>query len=187
MLMPKKIKNKSGEFLGTGLTFDDVLLVPRYSDILPKNASTKTRLTKNISLYIPFISAAMDTVTESRMAIAMAELGGIGIIHKNLSIADQAHEVELVKRHESGRIVDPITLGVNATVGDVFRIQEKRHIGGFPVLDEDGTLVGIVTNRDLRFQKNENTPVKDIMTTKLIPGAVPYEQLKVSIDSLLKE
>lgn len=168
--MLKKTKNKSPQDLGTGLTFDDVLLVPKYSDVLPKNASTGTRLTKNISLYIPFMSAAMDTVTESRMAIAMAELGGIGIIHKNLSIVDQAHEVELVKRHESGRIIDPITLSITATVGDVFRIQEKRYIGGFPVLDKEGTLVGIVTNRDLRFQKNEDTLVKDIMTTSLVTG-----------------
>ncbi len=156
--------------LGQGITFDDVLLVPNYSEVLPKNVVTKTRLTKNISLQIPFMSAAMDTVTESRMAIAMAEQGGIGIIHKNLSIADQAREVELVKRHESGRIIDPITLSISATVGDVFEIQKKRYIGGFPVLDEKGRLVGLVTNRDLRFQKNEKTPVKNIMTTELVTG-----------------
>lgn len=156
--------------LGQGITFDDILLVPNYSEVLPRNAVTKTRLTKNINLYIPFMSAAMDTVTESKMAIAMAELGGIGIIHKNLSIADQAHEVELVKRHESGRIIDPITVPITATVGDVFEIQKKRYIGGFPVLDADGTLVGLVTSRDLRFQKDEKTLIKDIMTTKLVTG-----------------
>lgn len=156
--------------LGEGLTFDDILLVPNYSAVLPKNVITRTRLTKNITLSIPFMSAAMDTVTESRMAIAMAEQGGIGIIHKNLSIADQAREVELVKRHESGRIIDPITLSVDATVGDVLEIQKKRYIGGFPVLDKDGRLVGIITNRDLRFQKDAKTPVKKIMTTKLITG-----------------
>ena len=117
--------------LGQGLTFDDVLLVPNYSEVLPKNVVTKTRLTKNINLHIPFMSAAMDTVTESKMAIAIAELGGIGIIHKNLSIADQANEVEKVKRYESGRIANPITISVNATVGDVFDIQKKHHFGGF--------------------------------------------------------
>src|SRR3989344_1178515 len=170
MAVKKSTTKNTPRNLGQGLTFDDVLLVPNYSEILPKNVSTKTRLTKNITLHIPFISAAMDTVTESKMAIAMAELGGIGIIHKNLSIADQAHEVELVKRHESGRIIDPITVSITATVGDVFEIQKKRYIGGFPVLDADGTLVGLVTNRDLRFQKDEKTLIKDIMTTKLVTG-----------------
>ena len=156
--------------LGQGLTFDDVLLVPNYSEVLPKNVITKTRLTKNINLHIPFMSAAMDTVTESKMAIAIAEQGGIGIIHKNLSITDQACEVEKVKRYESGRIANPITIPVNATVGDVFAIQKKYHFGGFPVLDEKGFLVGIVTNRDLRFQKDVSVSIKKIMTTKLITG-----------------
>ncbi|MEI6280973.1 MAG: IMP dehydrogenase [bacterium] len=156
--------------LGQGLTFDDVLLVPNFSEVLPKNVSTKTRLTKNINLHIPFMSAAMDTVTESRMAIVMAELGGIGIIHKNLGIADQALEVEHVKRYESGRITDPITVSANATVGDVFAIQKKYHFGGFPVVDDKGLLVGIVTNRDMRFQKDLSTPIAKIMTTKLITG-----------------
>jgi IMP dehydrogenase len=157
--------------LGAGLTFDDVLLVPNYSEILPKNVITKTRLTKNINLHIPLMSAAMDTVTESKMAIAMAELGGIGIIHKNLSIENQAREVEKVKRYESGRISDPITLPENATVGDAFNIQKKYHFGGFPVVNKNGILVGIVTNRDLRFQKDISVPIKKIMTTKLITGA----------------
>ena len=170
MAKTKKSKNSVPQNLGEGLTFDDVLLVPNYSEVLPKNVATGTALTKNINLYIPFMSAAMDTVTESRMAIAMAEQGGIGIIHKNLSIADQAREVELVKRHESGRIIDPITLPITATVGDVLEIQKKRYIGGFPVLNDDGTLAGIVTNRDLRFQKNEKTLIREIMTTKLVTG-----------------
>ena len=161
----KKLKN-----LGTGLTFDDVLLVPNYSEVLPKEVNTKTVLTKNITLQIPFISAAMDTVTESNMAIAMAQHGGIGIIHKNLSVSDQAKEVERVKRYESGRIKDPITLQVGRTVGDAFAVQKKYHFGGFPVLDEKGYLVGIVTNRDLRFQKDESTPIEKVMTTKLITG-----------------
>src|SRR3989344_3011048 len=156
--------------LGVGLTFDDVLLVPGYSEVLPKEVETKTLLTKNISLHIPLISAAMDTVTESAMAIAIAEEGGIGIIHKNLSLADQAKEVEKVKRYESGRILNPVTLFVGATVGDAFTIQKKSGFGGFPVLDKKGLLVGIVTNRDLRFQKNESAPIEKIMTTKLITG-----------------
>ncbi len=156
--------------LGQGLTFDDILLVPAYSEVLPKNVNTKTRLTKNISLHIPLMSAAMDTVTESAMAIEMAKLGGIGIIHKNLSVADQAEEVARVKRYESGRITNPITLDVNVTVGDVLLIQKKYNFGGFPVLDKKGILVGIVTNRDLRFQNNESTPIEQIMTKKLITG-----------------
>ena len=163
-------KDSSPKNLGQGLTFDDVLLVPNYSEVLPKNVITKTRLTKNINLHIPFMSAAMDTVTESKMAIAMAELGGLGIIHKNLSIADQAREVEKVKRYESGRITDPITLPITATVGDVLQIRKQYHFGGFPVLDKDGFLVGIVTNRDLRFQKDDSTPIEKIMTTELITG-----------------
>lgn len=163
----KKTKLKN---LGQGFTFDDVLLVPNYSEILPKNVETKTELTKNISLHIPFLSAPMDTVTESKMAIALAEQGGLGIIHKNLSIVDQAREVECVKRYEAGRITNPITLDVDATVGDIFAIQKKYHFSGFPVVDKKGILVGIVTNRDLRFQKDQLIPIKKIMTTKLITG-----------------
>ncbi|MDR3519925.1 MAG: IMP dehydrogenase [Candidatus Pacebacteria bacterium] len=172
MATSKKSKLDSPKNLGQGLTFDDVLLVPNYSEVLPKNVITKTKLTKNINLTIPFMSAAMDTVTESKMAIAMAELGGIGIIHKNLSIVDQAREVERVKRYESGRISDPITLQNTATVGDVLEIRKKYHFGGFPVLDKNGFLVGIVTNRDLRFQKDISIPVSKIMTTKLITGGL---------------
>ncbi len=156
--------------LGKGLTFDDILLVPDYSEVKPREVDTRTRLTKNISLHIPFMSAAMDTVTESAMAVAMAKLGGIGIIHKNLSLEDQAREVEKVKRYESGRITDPITLTVGMTVGEAQAIQKKYGFGGFPVLDKKGALVGIVTNRDLRFQKKESTPIEKIMTTKLITG-----------------
>src|SRR3989338_9232964 len=170
MSKTNKQKNYMSKNLGQGLTFDDILLVPDYSEVLPKNVITKTKLTKNINLHIPFMSAAMDTVTESKMAIAMAEQGGIGIIHKNLSIADQAREVEKVKRYEAGRITNPVTLPIDATVGDVFAIQKKYHFGGFPVLDKNGFLAGIITNRDLRFQKDESTPIKKIMTTKLITG-----------------
>ncbi|MEK9181425.1 MAG: IMP dehydrogenase [Patescibacteria group bacterium] len=170
-MIDKKTKSKNTlKNLGQGITFDDILLVPNYSEILPKNVVTKTYLTKNISLNIPFMSAAMDTVTEANMAIAMAEQGGIGIIHKNLSIEDQAKEVERVKRYESGRIVNPVTLPITATVGDAFSIQKKYHFGGFPVLDKNGALVGIVTNRDLRFQKDESLSIEKVMTTKLITG-----------------
>ena len=166
----KSQKTKSLKDLGQGLTFDDVLLVPNYSEVLPKNVITKTHLTKNISLNIPFISAAMDTVTEGMMAIAMAQQGGIGIIHKNLSIEDQAAEVARVKRFESGRILNPMTLPENSTVGDALAMHRKYNIGGFPILNNEGVLVGIVTNRDLRFQEDESTSLEKIMTTKLITG-----------------
>src|SRR3989344_4679048 len=160
MAVKKSTTKNTPRNLGQGLTFDDVLLVPNYSEVL----------TKNISLNIPFMSAPMDTVTEAPMAIAMAQQGGIGIIHKNLSIVDQAKEVERVKRYEAGRIANPVTLSVGQTVGDAFAIQKKYHFGGFPVLNKNGVLVGIVTNRDLRFQKNESTPIEEVMTTKLITG-----------------
>ncbi|MDP2789256.1 MAG: IMP dehydrogenase [bacterium] len=158
------------KILDRGLTFDDILLVPGYSEVVPKDVVTKTRLTKNISLHIPLMSAAMDTVTEEKMAIAMAQNGGIGIIHKNLSIEEQASQVSRVKRYESGRIKDPITLSDSATVGDALNIKRKYNIGGLPVVDHVGKLVGIVTNRDLRFEKNESTLIKEIMTIKLVTG-----------------
>ncbi len=166
--------NKTGraKHLGEGLTFDDVLLVPNYSEVLPKDVNTGTNLTKNIKLHIPLMSAAMDTVTEGDMAIAMAKLGGIGIIHKNLSISEQAAEVARVKRFESGRILNPMTLDIGGTVGDALRIQKQYNFGGFPVLGKEGVLMGIVTNRDLRFQRDESTPLQKIMTTKLITGGL---------------
>lgn len=169
--MKKKLTQP--ENLGQGLTFDDVLLVPNYSETLPRNAELKTRLTRNINLHIPLISAAMDTVTESAMAIAMAQQGGIGIIHKNLPIDEQVREVERVKRYESGRISNPITLPAEATVGDALRVQMKHNISGLPIVNDKGILVGIVTSRDLRFEsfeKSENIPIKEIMTTDLITG-----------------
>ncbi|HEU0085994.1 MAG TPA: IMP dehydrogenase [Candidatus Paceibacterota bacterium] len=167
--MPNK-KTPTPNDLGKGLTFDDVLLVPNYSEVLPKEVNTQTRLTKNISLHIPLLSAAMDTVTESSMAIAMAQLGGIGIIHKNLTIEEQAGEVSRVKRYESGKITDPITLSINGTVGDALAIQQKYNIGGVPIVDDKGVLRGIVTHRDLRFEKKETTPIKEVMTSRLITG-----------------
>lgn len=155
---------------GQGITFDDILLAPDYSEVVPKNVITQTRLTNNIHLNIPFISAPMDTVTESAMAVAMAQNGGIGFIHKNMPINEQAFEVERVKRHESGRIANPITLYDNATVGDALRIQKEHKIGGIPIINKNRVLVGIVTNRDLRFEKKEDISIKQIMTTKLITG-----------------
>ena len=154
------------KILGKAITFDDVLLVPRKSHILPRDTNITTRLTKNISLNIPLLSAAMDTITESEMAIALAREGGIGIIHKNLSIQRQAEEVDKVKRSESGMILDPVTLTVDKTVGDALDLMMKYSISGIPIV-EDGKLVGILTNRDLRFNPNRSQKVLNVMTTKI--------------------
>lgn len=154
----------SSKLLFEALTYDDVLLVPGYSEVLPKDTNTRTKLTKNIEINIPLISAAMDTVTEHEMAIAIAQEGGIGIIHKNMSIEQQADQVRRVKRSESGMISDPITLNINAVVGDALKIMREFKVGGIPVIDENGTLKGIVTNRDLRFQTDMGLPIIEIMT-----------------------
>lgn len=148
-----------------GLTYDDVLLIPAHSVVLPREVNTETELTPTIRLNIPLMSAAMDTVTEARMAIAMAREGGIGVLHKNMSIEDQASEVRRVKRSESGMILDPITVLPNQTVGDARAIMAKYRIGGIPVTDESGRLVGIVTNRDLRFQRDNSVQIAEVMTT----------------------
>ena len=142
------------EFIGNALTFDDILLVPNFSEILPKETNTETRLTKKIKLNIPMMSAGMDTVTESKMAIAMAREGGIGIIHKNMSIEDQAIEVDRVKRSEHGVITDPFYLSAEHKIADAEAIMKKYKISGVPITDEDGKLVGIITNRDMRFETN---------------------------------
>lgn len=147
-----------------GLTFDDVLLIPAASEVLPAEASTATWLTRNIRMEIPLLSAAMDTVTESRLAIAMARLGGLGVVHRNLSIADQAAEVDKVKRSESGMISDPVTVSPATPLEDVLEIMARFHISGVPVSDERGRLVGIVTNRDLRFEPPSRRPVSEVMT-----------------------
>ena len=136
-----------------GLTFDDVLLIPDYSEVLPREVSLTTKFSRNIELKIPFVTAAMDTVTEATMAIAIAREGGIGVIHKNMSIEEQARQVAIVKRAENGMIYDPITIKRGSTVGDALAILKEYHIGGIPVVDDEGRLVGIVTNRDLRFQE----------------------------------
>jgi IMP dehydrogenase len=156
--------NNNSRLFGEGLTFDDVLLMPAYSDILPREVSTRTKLTKQISLNIPMLSAAMDTVTEANLAIALAREGGLGILHKNMSIEKQAEQVRKVKRSESGMIIDPITLLVDATIGDALRLMKENKIGGIPVVDKSGKLVGILTNRDLRFETDMRRQVKEVMT-----------------------
>lgn len=149
-----------------GLTFDDVLLIPAFSDVLPRNVRLTTRFSRNITLNIPLVSAAMDTVTESALAIAIAREGGIGVIHKNMTIAEQARQVHTVKRAENGMIYDPVTIAADKTVGDALAMMEEYHIGGIPVVDDSRKLVGIVTNRDLRFEKDSARPISQVMTSE---------------------
>lgn len=155
----------SNKFIAEGLTYDDVLLVPSYSEVLPREVKIQSKFSKGITLNAPVVSAAMDTVTESAMAIAIAQLGGIGVIHKNMTIDRQASEVRKVKRSESGMIQDPVTLMDSAVVGDALQLMAENKIGGIPVVNADNKLVGIVTNRDLRFEKDRNRPVSEIMTS----------------------
>ncbi len=154
------------KILGEGLTYDDVLLVPAYSEILPREVNIQTQFTRNIVINIPIVSAAMDTVTESRMAIAIAQEGGIGVLHKNMTIEQQALKVRKVKRAESGMILDPVTLPATALVGDAKANMREFSIGGIPIVDAKGKLIGIVTNRDLRFEKNDARPLSEVMTVK---------------------
>ena len=154
------------KFVEQGLTYDDVLLVPAYSEVLPRNVKINTKFTRNIPLNIPIVSAAMDTVTESQMAIAMAREGGIGVLHKNMTIAEQATKVRMVKRSESGMILDPVVLPLTAIVADANKNMTKYKIGGIPIVDAHGKLSGIVTNRDLRFEKNDQRPITEVMTSK---------------------
>ncbi|MBT8283836.1 MAG: IMP dehydrogenase [Flavobacteriaceae bacterium] len=154
------------KILGEGLTYDDVLLVPAFSEVLPRDVNIQTKFTRNITINIPIVSAAMDTVTESKMAIAMAREGGIGVLHKNMSIEDQAVKVRKVKRAESGMILDPVTLPKDALVRDAKANMKEHSIGGIPIVDKDQKLIGIVTNRDLRFEKNNERPISEVMTTK---------------------
>ena len=156
----------NSKILNEGLTYEDVLLIPNYSDILPQKIQLKTRFSKNIDLNIPIVSAAMDTVTESKMAIAVAREGGIGVIHKNLSIQDQSNEIRLVKRSESGMIIAPVTLKSTALVKDAKNNMKKYKIGGIPIISDKGKLKGIVTNRDLRFERDDNKPISKVMTSK---------------------
>ncbi len=154
------------KIIGEGLTYDDVLLVPAYSEILPREVSIQSRFSRNIPINVPIISAAMDTVTESKMAIAMAREGGIGVLHKNMTVEQQALKVRKVKRAESGMIIDPVTLPISAKVLDAKNNMREYSIGGIPIIDQDGKLLGIVTNRDLRFEKNDNRPISEVMTSK---------------------
>jgi IMP dehydrogenase len=168
----------SKKFFGEGLTFDDVLLMPGYSQVLPRDVDISSRLTKNIRLKVPLLSAAMDTVTEASLAIALAREGGIGILHKNMTIEKQAEQVRKVKRSESGLILDPITLTADATIGDALRLMRENKIGGIPIIDKKGILVGILTNRDLRFEDNPKRKVSEVMTKENLYTAPEGTDLK---------
>ncbi len=156
------------KILGEGLTYDDVLLIPAFSEVLPREVSIQTKFSRNITINVPIVSAAMDTVTESRMAIAIAREGGIGVLHKNMTIEEQATKVRKVKRAESGMIIDPVTLTLDATVQDANNAMREYSIGGIPIVDETNTLLGIVTNRDLRFEKQNDRKISEVMTSKNI-------------------
>lgn len=167
-----------------GLTFDDVLLIPAYSNVLPKEVNLTTKFSRRISLNVPLVSAAMDTVTESSLAIAIAREGGIGVIHKNMSIEEQARQVHAVKRAENGMIYDPVTILCGSSIQQALNLMSEYHIGGIPVVDENGILRGIVTNRDLRFEKNLNRPVDDVMTCKNIITTSQSTNLQEAADIL---
>ena len=148
-------------FFGEGLTFDDVLLMPGYSEVLPREVDIRSKLTQSITLHVPLLSAAMDTVTEASLAIALAREGGLGILHKNMSIEKQAEQVRKVKRSESGMIIDPLTLLEEATIGEALKMMQENRIGGIPIVDKAGKLTGILTNRDLRFENNHKRDIRD--------------------------
>ncbi|MFN8290090.1 MAG: IMP dehydrogenase [Chitinophagaceae bacterium] len=171
-------KQGSAKFFGEGLTFDDVLLMPGYSQVLPRDVNIKSRLTKDIMLNVPLLSAAMDTVTEAALATALAREGGLGILHKNMTIEKQAEQVRKVKRSESGLIIDPVTLLADATIGDALRIMRENKIGGIPIVDKNGKLVGILTNRDLRFEENMKRKVSEVMTKENLYTAPEGTDLK---------
>ena len=158
--------NFQDKIINEGLTYDDVLLIPNYSEVLPREVSITSHFTRNITLNVPIISAAMDTVTEAAMAIAMAREGGIGVLHKNMTIEEQAKQIRKVKRAESGMIIDPVTLPLNSKVSDAKRCMKENSIGGIPIVDDNGILKGIVTNRDLRFEHDNNRPITEVMTSK---------------------
>lgn len=174
----------SEKFVGDGLTYDDVLLVPAHSTVLPREVDLKTLFSRNIQLRIPIVTAAMDTVTDSIMAIAIAQEGGIGVMHKNMTIEKQASEVRKVKRAENGMIIDPITVKVEATVRDVLQIMAEYHIGGIPVVDQDNKLVGIVTNRDLRFERKVARPIHEVMTKDNLITTTEFTDFEQAADIL---
>ena len=167
-----------------GLAFDDVLLIPAHSEVLPRTVDVSTNFTRDIIIKTPIVSAAMDTVTEAELAIAMARAGGIGVIHKNMTIEEQMNQVRRVKRAENGMIYDPVTITPKATVGQVLEMMAQHHIGGIPVVDENGFLVGIVTNRDLRFQRDPKMPVSEIMTKENLVTAKQGISLSDATDIL---
>lgn len=165
-ISPAPATQANTRFYGEGLTFDDVLLMPAYSEVLPREVDIRSKITKNITLNVPMLSAAMDTVTEATLAIALAREGGMGILHKNMTIERQAEHVRKVKRSESGLIIDPITLEENATIGDALNLMRENKIGGIPIVDKNNKLTGILTNRDLRFETNKRILVKEVMTSE---------------------
>lgn len=167
-----------------GLTFDDVLLIPAYSEVLPREVSLATRFSRNITLNVPIVSAAMDTVTEAQMAIAIAREGGLGVIHKNMSIEEQARQVHAVKRAENGMIYDPVTIRRGSTVADALRMMPEYHIGGIPVVDDEKHLVGIVTNRDLRFERNHQRTIDEVMTSENLVTTSQATTLEEAADIL---
>ena len=172
------MKAHLNKIVGEGLTYDDVLLVPAFSEVLPREVSIKAKFTRNITINVPIVSAAMDTVTESRMAIAIAQEGGIGVLHKNMTIEQQAIKVRKVKRAESGMIMDPVTMPLNSTVSDAKANMKEHGIGGIPIVDGAGKLIGIVTNRDLRFEKNNERPISEVMTSENLVTAGEGTSLK---------
>ena len=167
-----------------GLTFDDVLLIPAYSEVLPREVNLQTRFSRNITLNVPIVSAAMDTVTESQLAIAIAREGGLGVIHKNMPIAEQARQVHAVKRAENGMIYDPVTILRGSTVADALRMMSEYHIGGIPVVDENGKLVGIVTNRDLRFERDHSRAIAEVMPKENLVTTSSTTNLEEAADIL---
>jgi|TARA_B110000902_G_scaffold118193_1_gene138659 IMP dehydrogenase len=179
-------QSKFSKIAYQGLTFDDVLVLPRYSEVLPRDTNTRTRLTKKLSINIPIISAAMDTVTEAELAIAIAREGGIGIVHKNMSIAEQAAEIKKVKRSESGMIKDPITLSKDNTLADALQVMKENRIGGIPITDSHNILIGIITNRDLRFLRDMQTAIGDVMTKENLVTAAKGTDLKEAEQILQK-
>lgn len=172
------------KFIGEGYTYDDVLLIPAYSEVLPREVDISTSFSRNIRINIPIVSAAMDTVTDSVMAIAMAQEGGIGVLHKNMSVEEQANEVRKVKRAENGMILDPVTMQEGALVADALQIMKEYKIGGIPVIDNAGKLVGIVTNRDLRFERNPKRPVSEIMTSQNLITTTEFTDFEKAADIL---
>ncbi|MDP6908642.1 MAG: IMP dehydrogenase, partial [Flavobacteriales bacterium] len=174
------------KFQGEGLTYDDVLLVPAYSEIMPREVNISSKFSRTISINVPIVSAAMDTVTEAAMAIAIAQEGGIGVVHKNMSIEKQAQEVRKVKRAESGMILDPVTLKADALVGDAENMMGEYRIGGIPVVDDEHRLVGIITNRDLRFERDMGRPVSELMTSENLITTTEVQDIQKTEETLQK-